>query len=172
MPEAAFTLLVADPFAWTADWGWGLPILVLVIVIHVSGLALLGQGTEFVAGRMVERVHPRLAFVTLVGGTSLFAICLHGIEAMIWAAAYRFLGALPDFGSSVLYSLNAMTSYGHADLSLKYHWQLMGALEALNGWLLFGLTTAFLFAIVQKLLLFSRAPRTSVAKSRLTSGAL
>jgi hypothetical protein len=26
----------------------------------------------------------------------------------------------------------------------------MGALEALNGWILFGLTTAFLFAIVQK----------------------
>ena len=29
-------------------------------------------------------------------------------------------------------------------------WQLMGALEAVNGMLLFGLTTAFLFAIIQK----------------------
>jgi hypothetical protein len=27
----------------------------------------------------------------------------------------------------------------------------MGGLEALNGWLLFGLTTAFLFALTQKL---------------------
>jgi hypothetical protein len=27
---------------------------------------------------------------------------------------------------------------------------MMGSLEALNGWILFGLTTAFLFAIVQK----------------------
>jgi hypothetical protein len=33
---------------------------------------------------------------------------------------------------------------------LEAHWQLMGALEALNGMLLFGLTTAFLFAVIQK----------------------
>lgn len=43
-----------------------------------------------------------------------------------------------------------MTSYGHTSLSLEGHWELMGALEALNGWLLFGLTTAFLFAMIQK----------------------
>jgi hypothetical protein len=29
-------------------------------------------------------------------------------------------------------------------------WQLMGPLEALNGMLLFGLTTAFMFAVIQK----------------------
>ena len=43
-----------------------------------------------------------------------------------------------------------MTSYGHANLVLEQHWQLMGALEALNGMLLFGLTTAFLFGIIQQ----------------------
>ena len=41
-------------------------------------------------------------------------------------------------------------SYGHATLFLEEQWQLMGALEALNGMLLFGLTTAFLFAMIQK----------------------
>jgi hypothetical protein len=50
----------------------------------------------------------------------------------------------------MLYSLSAMTTYGHASLFLEYKWQLMGALEALNGWLLFGLTTAFLFGIIKK----------------------
>ena len=50
----------------------------------------------------------------------------------------------------MLYSLDAITSYGHVNSFLEEHWQLMGALEALNGWLLFGLTAAFLFAIVGK----------------------
>jgi len=86
----------------------------------------------------------------LVGVTTMLATCVHGIEAPIWACAYLFLRALPDFRSSMLYSLNAMTSYGHTNLSLEDHWHLMGALEALNGWLLFGLTTAFLFAVIQK----------------------
>jgi hypothetical protein len=43
-----------------------------------------------------------------------------------------------------------MTTYGHESISLERHWQMMGALEALNGMLLFGLTTAFLFAMIQE----------------------
>jgi hypothetical protein len=39
---------------------------------------------------------------------------------------------------------------GHTNLFLEEQWQLTGALEALNGILLFGLTTAFLFAMIQK----------------------
>ncbi len=42
-----------------------------------------------------------------------------------------------------------MTSYGHANIYLEPDWQLMGALEALNGMMLFGLTTAFLFSVLQ-----------------------
>jgi len=59
-------------------------------------------------------------------------------------------GALPDIKSAILYSLNAMTSYGHANLYLASRWQMLGALEALSGWILFGLTTAFLFSAIQK----------------------
>ena len=43
-----------------------------------------------------------------------------------------------------------MTTYGHDNLALPYHCRLLGALEALNGVLLFGLTTAFLFAVAQR----------------------
>jgi hypothetical protein len=36
----------------------------------------------------------------------------------------------------------------------------MGAIEALNGWLLFGLTTAFLFGMMEKVgLLSSKSPK-------------
>jgi hypothetical protein len=50
--------------------------------------------------------------------------------------------------AAVLYSFSAMTAYGHASVLLEPHWQLMGALEALNGLMLFGLTTAFMFAMI------------------------
>jgi hypothetical protein len=43
-----------------------------------------------------------------------------------------------------------MTSYGHANIFLAEHWQLMGAIEALNGMLLFGLSTAFLFTVLRE----------------------
>jgi hypothetical protein len=36
-----------------------------------------------------------------------------------WASAYGLLGALPDTKSAMLYSLSAITSYGHANLFLE-----------------------------------------------------
>jgi hypothetical protein len=47
-------------------------------------------------------------------------------------AAYRLLGASTDNKSAMLYSVNALTSYGHEELYLAPRWKLMGALEALN----------------------------------------
>jgi len=89
-------------------------------------------------------------FMVVMGATTVLATSLHAMEAGIWAAAYRVLGALPDRRTAMLYSLNAMTSYGHVNVNLADHWHLLGALEALNGWLLFGLSTAFLFATMEK----------------------
>jgi hypothetical protein len=89
---------------------------------------------------------------------------LHAIEGLVWAAAYRLLGASADYKSAMLYSLNALTSYGHADLHLAPHWQMMGALEALNGWILFGLTTAFLFTVIQKAWRHTYAERPPVVE--------
>ena len=85
-----------------------------------------------------------------MGLTALLATVLHALEAGAWAAAYLLHGARPDFKSAMLYSLSAIISFGHANLFLESQWQLMGALEALNGMLVFGLTTAFLFAIIQQ----------------------
>jgi hypothetical protein len=101
--------------------------------------------------------NPSAASIFAMGVTALLATVLHAIEGFIWAEAYRFVGALPDKKSAMLYSLSAMTSYGHANLYLEPRWQMMGALEALNGWILFGLTTAVLFRVMEKAWPHSRA---------------
>lgn len=141
-----FALKIAN---WSADWAWGVPLIVLTVVIHVLGLGFVSKKAMDASKHKLRTRRPLLLFGMVLGGTTLFATLLHALEAAIWAFAYRMLGALPEARSAMLYSLNAITSYGHTDLELGDHWHLMGALEALNGWLLFGLTTAFLFSIIQ-----------------------
>jgi hypothetical protein len=153
--QAAFGFLVVTNGNWRVDWAYGLPLIVLNVVIHVVGLGLISQRAIRVANGSIAHHHPTSAFVLLLGNTTLVATILHWVEASIWAIAYRLLGAIPDYKSAMLYSLNAMTSYGHENLSLEARWQLMGAMEALNGWLLFGLTTAFLFGMMQRVWLLS-----------------
>jgi hypothetical protein len=139
-----------DVGAWNANWAWSLPLIVLNVVIHVIGLGLINESVVGVLSNALARGRFVPMFALVLGIAALLATVLHGIEAATWAIAYRLLGALPDTRSAMLYSLSAMTSYGHANLFLEERWQLMGALEALNGMLLFGLTTAFLFAMIQK----------------------
>jgi hypothetical protein len=148
--HSVLSFYVVNPWLWRTNWAWGVPLIVLTVVIHVLSLGFINQRGVRRLSRLTERRHPMLVFAEVMGTTTLFAISLHAVEAGIWAGFYQFIGALPDYKSAMLYSLNAITSYGHENLTLESHWQLMGAIEALNGCLLFGLTTAFLFGMIQK----------------------
>jgi hypothetical protein len=142
-------MIPTDVDIWTADWVWSLPLIILNVIIHVLGLGFINEWVVKALTGTVERRRFMFMFVLVMGCTAGLATILHGFEAILWAAAYRLLGALPDMRSAMLYSLSAMTSYGHAALFLERRWQLMGALQALNGMMLFGLTTAFLFKMIQ-----------------------
>jgi hypothetical protein len=135
---------------WGVDWLVGIPIIVLTVVLHVFCLALVASCIERMADSRVERSRHLLQFGSAVSLAALLATLLHACEAFVWAFVYLGLGASGDFGSSVLYSLNAITSYGHEQYMLERRWQLLGAMEAVNGMMLFGLTTAFLFAVIQR----------------------
>jgi hypothetical protein len=135
---------------WIADWAWSLPLILLTVVIYVFGLGFINKRVVRVLGRSIDRRRLVLVFALVMGAAVLLMTALHAIEGMAWALAYLFLGAVPDAKSAMLYSLYAMTTYGHESVSLAPQWQMMGALEALNGMLLFGLTTAFLFAMIQE----------------------
>jgi hypothetical protein len=135
-----------DNTIWNGNWAWALPLIVFTVMLHVTVLGFINARVVQALGQLKAQRSFMLLFVVVMGVVTLLATLLHGVEAGIWAFAYHELGALPDAKMAILYSLSALTSYGHAELYLARHWQLMGALEALNGWLLFGLTTAFLYA--------------------------
>ena len=134
-----------DALSWDGNWAWALPLIVVTLLLHVVGLALINVRMVRMIGAIQKNRQFFPMFVSVMGFTALMAILLLAFEATLWAAAYRSLGALPDGRTAMLYSLNAFTAYGHTELALAPHWRLMGALEALNGVLLFGLTTAFLY---------------------------
>jgi hypothetical protein len=136
---------------WGGNWFWSLPLIVATVVIHIFGLGLIYQRVSLVQAGNQKNSFSYSISALIMGGVALFATILHAFEASMWAASYVLLGALPDRKGAMLYSLGAMTTYGKADVNLDLRWRLMGPLEALDGWILFGLTTAFLFAIIQSI---------------------
>ena len=144
---------------WTADWAWGLPLIVVNSVVHVLGLGLISERVMRRLESVLEHRHFLPLFAVAMSVMILLATLLHALEAILWAAAYLLLGAVPDVRSAMLYSLSALTTYGHTRVVLAPHWRMMGALEALNGIVLFGLTTAFLFAMIQQVRPLGRRDR-------------
>jgi hypothetical protein len=110
---------VSIPVTWGANWAWGVLLIVLNSVVHVLGLVFMN---ETVGGAMRGWMHHRHFM-------SLFAVALSG---MVLATAYVLLAALPDPRAGMLYSLSALTTYGHASALLPDHWKMLGALEALR----------------------------------------
>jgi hypothetical protein len=134
-----------DIAPWSGDWAWGLPLIVLTVAIHVSGLGIIKRRVDHLM-RYVWKYQ-----ALSIAGVTLSITLLHSFEVFLWAVVFRFLNAVPDAQAAMLYSMNALTSFGHTDLKLARQWQLMGALESLNGWILFGLSTAYLFTLIQRI---------------------
>jgi hypothetical protein len=135
---------------WDIDWAWSLPLIVLTVVAHVLGLGVINERIVWRMSNKLKLRHLTSLFMAVMAAAALMVTVLFAFEGAVWAAAYRVVGALPGNRLAMLYSLSAITSYGHANIFLDPHWQMMGALEALNGMILFGLTTAFLFGMIQQ----------------------
>jgi hypothetical protein len=135
--------------AWSSDWLWSVPLIALTVTFHVWFLRNAYEAILKIyrMKRSKGRLTPLLAGGLMIAFTTV-ATLAHGIEGAFWALAYLGLGALTTVRSAMLYSLNAMTAFGHTNIELAAHWQLMGALEALNGILLFGVSTAFVFRLI------------------------
>ncbi|MEO1203792.1 MAG: potassium channel family protein [Pseudomonadota bacterium] len=85
--------------------------------------------------------------------TAVVLLALHSVEIGLWAFAYHELvpaGDLGTFEEAMYFSFVTFTTLGYGDITLSEGWRLLSGIEALNGILLVGWSTALLFAIVQR----------------------
>jgi hypothetical protein len=138
---------------WGASWAWGLPLIALTISIHAMGVVAMALVLVRIAVRLKNQSlrlrRAILIVIGVVGAVGLLLAALHGMEAAIWAAAYLWLGAIDSPLDAMLYSVDSITTRGASGLTLQRHWRMMGALEAADGMLLFGISTAYIFAVIQ-----------------------
>jgi hypothetical protein len=82
-----------------------------------------------------------------------FAFVAHLIEIALWVVLLITCGEFPEFGNAFYHSAVNYTTLGYGDLLLTPSWRLLGPLEAANGALMFGVSTAMVFAVIQRLVL-------------------
>lgn len=81
----------------------------------------------------------------------LYALVAHLLEIALWAMLFVICGEFPDFATAYYHSAVNYTSLGYGDVIMSPSWKLLGPLETANGMLLFGVSAAMAFTVIQHL---------------------
>jgi hypothetical protein len=130
----------------------GSALIAITVVIHAVGTTAWVQHLtgKYTVDTLAEGHRATLVLVN----TALVVFVLHTIEIVIWAVAYQLLlpvNELATFEEAVYFSFVTFTTLGYGDITLSEGWRLLSGIEALNGILLVGWTTAMIFSVVQNI---------------------
>jgi hypothetical protein len=89
--------------------------------------------------------------VTLISLVVLLMFVAALLESGIWAAVYLKVGALSDLETALYFSTVTFTTLGYGDVTLDASWRLLASLQAANGTIMFGWTTALVMAVIRRM---------------------
>ncbi len=133
-----------------------LPLLVSLVTtlttIAIHGLALIA--VLYVVSREYRLRRAGIQFwrdLSIIATVTQLALVAHVAEIAIWAVVLSLCGEFTHFAGAFYHSAMNYTSLGYGDVVMSASWKLLGPLEAANGLLLFGVSTAMIFAVIQRL---------------------
>ena len=80
-----------------------------------------------------------------------FAFTAHLAEIALWAVLLMLCGEFPESAGAFGHSAGNYTTLGYGTAVMTPSWRLLGPLEAVNGTLMFGVSTAMIFSIMLRL---------------------
>ena len=89
--------------------------------------------------------------VAIVAGATLVALAAHLVAIATWAMVFSLCGEFSQLAEAVYHSGMNYTTLGDSDKVMSPSWRLLASFEAANGMLMFGVSTAMLFAVIQRL---------------------
>ena len=130
----------------------GLAMMVLTIIIHAAFMAGGFRGARW---RLNHFGRPRkeLFRAFLVSGMTVWMFLAIVIEAWLWALVYLYnpqITTIPDLETAFYFSIVTFTTLGYGDVVLTGHWRALASIQAANGVIIFGWTTALIFYFIQQ----------------------
>jgi hypothetical protein len=113
----------------------------VVTVRAVAGLFHRGYG-----GPSLSRNLLILIVATLIAAVN------HMVNIGLWAAVFLLCGEFDHFERAFYHSAGNYTTLGYGDIVMSPRWRMLGPLEAVNGVMMLGLSTAVLFAVLERLM--------------------
>jgi hypothetical protein len=122
-------------------------IVAVCLLLHVVSIVLLADWMLDRRDKSKEQMG-MLSYLILLLAAFTVIIILHMVEIGIWAGFYYANSLFQDLETALYFSITSYTTIGFGDVVLPRAWRLLGGIEGVTGVLLCGLSTAFVFAII------------------------
>ena len=131
--------------------------IVIGLIMLLGSLLSYGIATAFIVqlgARLVRSGYTGVGFwknVSVMTAVLLATAAAHLFQIALWATVFLLVGEISSIDQAFYLSAQNYTALGYGDIVLSSQWRLLGPLEAINGLLLFGLSTAVMFAVMSRL---------------------
>ncbi len=123
-------------------------------VVHLAQHAVR---SGFAGGRFSRNV-------IVLSVAMLVSLAAHLIQIAAWALVFEFCGEFSGFPAAFYHSAVNYTTLGYGDFVMSPPWRLLGPIEAADGMLMFGFSTAIVVSVLQRIVRtsFDRIGPTSI----------
>jgi len=124
----------------------------LTIAIHAVGSAKWLAYLETRKSHWHQSIGVRVLFNAIIL-TALVLLFLHMFEVILWAVLYVLLQewtGLSNMSDAIYFSIITFTTVGYGDMTLNESARMLSGMEGMIGITVFGLTTATLFVVMQR----------------------
>jgi hypothetical protein len=126
----------------------GAVLILLTTAMHAGGMHLALESIRNHAGERSSR--RRLNRLIKVGWVVLIMYLVSIMEVLVWAVAYVVLDAIEELEKALYFSMVTFTTLGYGDVVLDKGRRFLASIEAVNGIIMFGWSTAILIAAVER----------------------
>jgi uncharacterized membrane protein len=132
----------------------GLPVILICLILEAVFIAwCIRYYGRFVHLRESSAKLMRVD-ILLLSIVMLLTLVGNCVQMMIWAALFMTLGEFDSYALALYHSAVNFTTLGYGDVVMSERWRLLGPIEAANGILMFGVSTALMTAAVTDILKF------------------
>src|SRR5262249_40474278 len=128
----------------------GTGITICTVVVHALAVSATVRLVRH-RGRLGRLGHRFWADVATVVGVTSFALVAHLVDIGLWTAILAQLPEFPGFASALYQSAGNYTTLGGGPVAVSAAWEKLGPVESADGMLMFGLSTAMIFAVIQRI---------------------
>ncbi|MCP4764818.1 MAG: two pore domain potassium channel family protein [Gammaproteobacteria bacterium] len=131
----------------------------MVVCLAIQAFLVVVSIQVYVNHRRLAASPTLVGTFVLICGVMLVLVVGNFLQIALWAGLFMYLGEFADFNTAAYYSAVNFSTLGYGDIVMSEQYRVLGPMQAVNGVLMIGVSTAVVMAALQNALKMTLAAR-------------